>query len=102
MTFRPPHSLTIGGRRVPVLVEDLGGNHGEYDANTKTIRVDRAVLGDRELLRAVLIHEAAHCALDLAGLTSYTSGSMTMKLEEQVVSVIENFIAPVIRRIARI
>jgi hypothetical protein len=43
-----------------------------------------------------------HCALDLAGISFNTSGVLSEKIEEQVVTAVETLAAPAIIRVWRL
>lgn len=103
--MKVPTHIGVGGKRIPIEVCDLSdsdGALGMYDADRRVIRLDKSVLDDRRLLRDTLTHEAIHCALDLAGLSYTSTGLLSHKLEEQVVTVMESLAAPAIVRISRI
>lgn len=104
MSLEPPTSILIGGRRIPIRVTSLledEGHLGDYDSNTRSIRLDSSTLLDPTLLRDTLTHEVIHCALDLAGISFNSSGTLSPKLEEQVVTALESLAAPAIVRVYR-
>lgn len=99
----PPPFINIGGKRIPVKIKkEMPGSLGEYDSELRCINLVEGTLKDRQLFRDTLVHEALHCALDLAGISFNTSGVLSEKIEEQVVTAIETLAAPAIIRVWRI
>ena len=99
----PPQFINVGGKRIPVhVVKDLPGRLGEYDPELRCINLSADTLRDRSLFRDTLVHEVLHCALDLAGVSFNTSGVLSEKIEEQVVTAVETLAAPAIIRVWRI
>ena len=101
--IEPPQFVNVAGQRIPVHVkQELPGSLGEYDSELRCINLHESVLRDRQLLRATLVHEVIHCALDLAGISFNTSGVLSEKIEEQVVTAVETLAAPAIIRVWRL
>ncbi len=99
---KPPEFVNVGGKRIPVnVLGQLPGRLGEYDPERRCINISESVLGDRALLRDTLVHEVIHCALDLAGVSFNTSGALSIRTEEMVVTAVETLAAPAIVRIWR-
>ena len=103
MSLTPPSFINIGGKRIPVnVVKEIPGCLGEYDPEFRCINLAEGTLKDRKLFRDTLVHEVIHCALDLAGISFNTSGVLSEKIEEQVVTAVETLAAPAIIRVWRI
>lgn len=101
--IEPPEFINVAGIRVPVHVkEEMPGRLAEYDSELRCINIHESVLRDRQLFRATLVHEVIHCALDLAGISFNTSGVLSEKVEEQVVTAVETLAAPSIIRVWRL
>jgi hypothetical protein len=99
----PPDFINVGGKRIRVVVVDeMPGRLAEYDPEKRAINLHRSVLQDKALFRDTLVHEVVHCALDLAGVSFNTSGVLSVKIEEQVVTAIETLAAPAIIRVWRL
>ncbi len=93
----PPKSIDVAGIHIPVHVKtEMPGRLAEYDPELRCINIHESVLRDRSLLRDTLVHEVLHCALDLAGISYNTSGVLSEKVEEQVVTAVETLAAPAI------
>lgn len=60
-----PSSVSIFGREIKVLVTTLKGLHGDFTADTNTIRIHQT--SDIYAARATLFHEAIHAALTISG-----------------------------------
>jgi len=99
----PPAFVNIGGKRIPVVcVDALPGALAEYDSEKRHIKILKSLLEDKQVFRDTLIHEVIHCALDLAGISFNTSGVLSEKIEEQVVTAVETLAAPAIIRVWRL
>lgn len=99
----PPRFINVGGKRIPVhVLRDIPGCLGEYDSELRCINLSANILKDRQLFRDTLVHEVLHCALDLAGVSFNTSGVLSEKIEEQVVTAVETLAAPAIIRVWRL
>ena len=99
----PPEFINVGGKRIRVVVvEELPGSLAENDPEKRAINMLAELLQDKQLFRETLVHEVIHCALDLAGISFNTSGVLSEKIEEQVVTAIETLAAPAIIRVWRI
>ena len=101
MGLEPPPHIVVGGRTIPVLVAPLDEEEalGLYNSTLRTITVDSSTLLDKRLLRDTLVHEVIHCALDLAGVSFTSSGTLGSRVEEQVVTAVEALAAPAIASI---
>lgn len=99
----PPDFINVGGKRIPVIVKSkLPGRLAEYDPEKRCIIIVESILEDRNVFRDTLVHEVLHCALDLAGISFNTSGVLSEKVEEQVVTAVETLAAPAIIRVWRL
>lgn len=88
----PPKSLSIGGKRIKVLVKDglefEGGTaYGLYTPSKYLIELDKNT--DHKEQVATLLHEAVHSALHISGVGEL----MSSQLEEAVCRAVE-LIAP--------
>lgn len=100
-----PEFINVGGKRIPLEVTNLEETDqalGVYDSERRVIKLDESLLTDKRVLRDTLTHEVIHCALDLAGISFNTSGALSHKVEEQVVTAVESLAAPAIVRVWRI
>jgi hypothetical protein len=103
MSLTPPSFVNIGGKRIPInVLDEMPGRLAEYDSEYRCINISAHILKDRQLFRDTLVHEVIHCALDLAGISFNTSGVLSEKIEEQVVTAVETLAAPAIIRVWRI
>ena len=103
MSLIPPAFVNIGGKRIPInVLDELPGRLAEYDSEFRCINISAYILKDRQLFRDTIVHEVIHCALDLAGISFNTSGVLSEKIEEQVVTAVETLAAPAIIRVWRI
>ncbi len=105
MPVTPPSFINVGGKRITINIlppEKLPGRYGEYDPGLRCINLSSDILESRQLFRDTLVHEVIHCAFDLAGLSFNTSGALTERKEEQVVTAVETLAAPAIIRVWRI
>ena len=101
--IEPPKFINVAGQRIPVHVKkEMPGRLAEFDPELRCINIHESILRDRQLLRATLVHEVIHCALDLAGISFNTSGVLSEKVEEQVVTAVETLAAPAIIRVWRL
>ncbi len=73
-------TLAAEGRALPVLVLDLGRNHGEYDYQEKNMRLHAALFkkGREADLAGTIVHEATHVAQHGQGLPS---NALEMEIE---------------------
>ncbi len=105
MSVTPPSFINVGGKRIKIHIlapDKMPGRLGEYDPSLRCINISSETLKERQLFRDTLVHEVVHCALDLAGISFNTSGALTEKKEEQVVTAVETLAAPAIVRVWRV
>lgn len=97
--MKVPKHINIAGVRVPIIWGDMPDSDGEWDYESRTIRLNPRLRGNPVAVRATLIHEALHAVLDFAGLSSRTSGAISLAREEQLVTAIESLASPAIHTI---
>ena len=101
--IEPPEFINVAGQRIPVHVKkEMPGRLAEFDPELRCINIHESILRDRQLFRATMVHEVIHCALEMAGISFNTSGVLSEKVEEQVVTAIETLAAPAIIRVWRL
>jgi len=86
-----PEKITILGYHIKVKAASLEEDHGQYDGDTKTIKID---ISPANNWGSTLFHESLHASLDISGV-SEVLGSRT---EEAVVRCIENALWPLIEK----
>jgi hypothetical protein len=88
----PKETLHIGGIVHTISREPLGENHGEYNCDTKVLKIDNT--GSEESQDQCVAHEIIHAAFYTSGLHYIleTHG----ELEEAIVRCIENIALPAI------
>jgi len=79
--FKAPKSITVGGRRIKVLLDDDIDEHGLYSHDSRKIFIDPT----KDEPNASLLHEACHAALAVSGLSEVLGD----KLEEAVCRAVE-------------
>ena len=90
-------NLNIAGLDIPLnSVESFEDSRvGEYDSETREINILSRCFGNPTVFMPILVHEMAHCALDLSG----ANYEMSDKTEEQVVTAIETLLVPAVKRL---
>lgn len=85
-------SFSVFGRTVPVRYEELASNEsGEYDTDTKEIKISSSLTGDE--LTITEVHELFHATWDRIGLDQ---ARLAIEIEEVIVQnfatvVVENY-----------
>ena len=91
-----PKTVTVGGRRLRVVVAELEDDWGRYEHDAGVVTISTMALAKRSTTRETLRHEILHAALQISGV-----GFCERYDEESVVRCLESLFWPAWDRIRK-
>lgn len=88
MPAKVPKQVTIGGRVITVVVEDIE-DWGQYRPDDRVIALSRKAVSKSSSLRETLRHEMLHAAFDISGVSYLKSFE-----EEAIVRCVDHIFHP--------